>query len=776
MAGPPPPMDLTPGSPQPWRRGPLSPRGYGFPRIAHQEGEIPPELSPLDAFAAQGRLLAKRLEEERSENGRRASRLPPLAIADALAPPRPFYLRSVSDAGPVTDSPSLSQPGDEVQVEPPTGQVHIQVPDVRPTSCYPRLSTVTTSTHSEPLPSTPLPGTSRYDRFGSDVVDADETNADAASIPRTASPDNYDDRSEERVVRQPIPRSPGTQQSSLDSIGQASMSMKSSSGDATSPDLFHAMSLSPPRPRFGRDTSSIRSVPPESPTEDRGSHLEASVSSLPRKLSSGSAFSSGTPPRSPLFPPHPVRSPSVNSERSMTRSLRARTNFSRPLSRAGRPSLDVPSRQSSSEVVPAGTTTYPDEHNVPTPVSMTSDEYFDASDNPTGPAPAYLYSTFSLPRGRILHRNPNVLRDDAPQQQQHRSEWDANQGSSVGHHPPMASRYPEQRPPSPPSPPPNFPTESSPPPPPSSLPQQSSTVHPSTSPSPHEVNASSSQRPPPLENDDGLTTPIPSRAPRELPRLMSNASASAPQASQESSPVDGKHLSAEEHVNKGIECHERGSLNESTYHLRLAARANHPTAMLLYALACRHGWGMRPNPREGVQWLRKAADLVMLEVADDNGRTTNLPNDILESKTRRAQFALSVYELGVSHMNGWGIEPDKALALRCFEIAGAWGDVDALVEAGFCYAQGVGCKKDLKKSAKFYRMAESKGMSMVGNSWIHKSKYKDDDEDDRRARQPPPPVSTTKAESSTTTTTTNEKKMRDRSRTRTIFGRKKSTA
>jgi TPR repeat protein len=47
----------------------------------------------------------------------------------------------------------------------------------------------------------------------------------------------------------------------------------------------------------------------------------------------------------------------------------------------------------------------------------------------------------------------------------------------------------------------------------------------------------------------------------------------------------------------------------------------------------------------------------------------------------------------------------------------AWGDADALAEAGFCYAQGVGCKKDLKKSAKFYRQAEAKGISMIGNSW-----------------------------------------------------------
>jgi TPR repeat protein len=86
-------------------------------------------------------------------------------------------------------------------------------------------------------------------------------------------------------------------------------------------------------------------------------------------------------------------------------------------------------------------------------------------------------------------------------------------------------------------------------------------------------------------------------------------------------------------------------------------------------------------------------------------------------KAYRAQFALSIYELGVSHLNGWGIEQDKSLALRCFEIAGQWGDVDAMAEAGFCYAEGVGCKKDMKKAARFYREAESKGMSMVGNSW-----------------------------------------------------------
>jgi hypothetical protein len=199
--------------------------------------------------------------------------------------------------------------------------------------------------------------------------------------------------------------------------------------------------------------------------------------------------------------------------------------------------------------------------------------------------------------------------------------------------------------------------------------------------------------------------------PLSVSPLHESTAATRPAAKE---PAVARELSAEDHLTKGIECHERGSLQESTYHLRLAAHAKHPTAMLLYALACRHGWGMRPNAREGVRWLRAAADLVGLEVADDDARatTTNTaaatsptasagpaaatgaaagavtgavsgaaaaaaaaaaamgPADLLAAKQRRAQFALSIFELGRSFMNGWGVEQDRALAVRCFEIAG----------------------------------------------------------------------------------------------------------
>lgn len=208
---------------------------------------------------------------------------------------------------------------------------------------------------------------------------------------------------------------------------------------------------------------------------------------------------------------------------------------------------------------------------------------------------------------------------------------------------------------------------------------------------------------------------------------------------------------------------------KSTYHFRLAARAGLPEAMFWYGLACRHGWGMRENKNEAVQWLRRAVDSGQLEVADDEDQTKHgQPTDIVKRKQHRAQYAVAIYELGKCYMNGWGAQQDKALALRCYEIAGNWGDADALVEAGYCYAEGVGCKKDMKKAAKFYRAAEAKGVSMVGNSWIYKDKYMDEAStvsDSRSVRS----GRSLKKDSS-------DKKPRDKSRTRTIFGRKKSTA
>jgi TPR repeat protein len=141
---------------------------------------------------------------------------------------------------------------------------------------------------------------------------------------------------------------------------------------------------------------------------------------------------------------------------------------------------------------------------------------------------------------------------------------------------------------------------------------------------------------------------------------------------------------------------------------------------------------MREQPEEGVRWLRKALETAGagLEAGLVDSRMSTLMDPTAagtvpsgtksksaSNKTVQAQYALAMYELGVSSLRGWGCPKDKKLALRCFEIAGTWGDADALAEAGYCYAQGVGCKKDLKKAAGFYRRAEARGLPAVGNSW-----------------------------------------------------------
>lgn len=205
-------------------------------------------------------------------------------------------------------------------------------------------------------------------------------------------------------------------------------------------------------------------------------------------------------------------------------------------------------------------------------------------------------------------------------------------------------------------------------------------------------------------------------------------STSGPQ-SKSSNTVPGEASAASyEHLESGIKYHEEGDLPKATYHWLLGAQGGHPTAMLLYAMACRHGWGMRCNPAESVRWLQMAIDSSQLEVADDQvlidrgGKA-----DYLAFKTHKAQFALSIYELGVSYMNGWGVKADRSLAVRYFEIAGNWGDGDALSDAAKCYAQGIGVrKKDLHKAAKLYRLAEERGVRVPGNSWIYKEKYASD--------------------------------------------------
>ncbi|KAL4915756.1 hypothetical protein BDW62DRAFT_119630 [Aspergillus aurantiobrunneus] len=714
-------------------------RGGGTsPRVEHFDGEVPPALSPLDAFAFQGRLLARQLEDS-ARRDRRLSRLPPSSVARSLSRPRPGYFRSQSSGDPPQNSKGelARRPTQNARPEP-------EEPRFRPQSEHPRLSSVShlSSEHSY------LGDEDATPRNEHSTVDNDGFSFDAA---RAESPEeDHAMRTSSEAPRRFYAASP---------VGYAVPGpTKGSSTDSVSSRLNIPRSLAPPASPLSRPSSSARAPQPESSDDDYSSSNAGSTFSNPRKLSSGSAMSMPHSPMTSMARSHP-RSPSISSEASNSSHLpRPSFNFSRPMSRSST-SLSAPIGLGVSEP-PYNMQGAMNRSNKPDPIVVpgSSDMPTTPSEEPSSAVSSYIYAKYSLPRGRGVPRDSVIF---SGLQTPH-FEWQEPLFESPEQRPKTAEPQRSARTLSP-SPSPSRQETLS--------PQKTRSVY--DGPVPDDklltpvVSASSAHSTPEPENHESERAPPRPRSSEtsrtdgisETTSSADSASTLRPQTAKAAAP--SAVPSVEDHVAKGIELHEKGSLNESTYHLRIAAKQEHPVAMLLYALACRHGWGMRPNQREGVRWLRKAMDSVGLELSSDSDPTVSAKSKELK-KAYRAQFALSVYELGVSHLNGWGIEQDKPLALRCFETAGRWGDVDALAEAGYCYAEGIGCKKDMKKAAKFYREAEAKGMSMVGNSWIYKDKYMSDDGPDTRSRG--------------RQAHTPEKKGRSKSRTRSLFQRKKANA
>ncbi|KAF7555405.1 hypothetical protein G7Z17_g2181 [Cylindrodendrum hubeiense] len=705
----------------------------------HIAGEAPPELSPLDAFAMQSRLLARQLQESAKE-GNRMSRLPPLTVESPLVVQgRSEYFRSMSqdsasDGGDYSPGRSASGLGLRTELE----DAFSDEAD-RPKSMHPRMSRIP-PTPDENVPEIPARDPSRGRRTLSQIAEPDPFFGD---VRRERSPSPLHSETQSQPDRQ-VETSPSRKEDSIFLPSPQPNGSISGSPEKQKQHSFDELGLAPPRALFPRRSSSIMSSPLLPTDEEGGSgNMSGSFHSLPpRKLSSGSvAFASAL--NSPGLGSF-RRSPSVGSDSSAL--PRPSFNFSRPMSRSGTPVMDSPSRQASSDSQPSFILADDTAH---TPVSMYSEAFLDAQGEDKG-APSYIYSKFSLLEARRFSEE-RTMKNPCIQHNQRNASFHWEQPVVP---PSNVRRIDTNVPPSPPTRPSSSSARAVPE---EALSPNSPLPRPSTE--LRKVHSENSPSMPSLQPSPSLGG---GRASEDSPRgrgrmpISTNTSDTAstirPPPTPRSVAPTASEMSAEEHLAKGIECHENGSLKESTYHLRHAARLNDPTAMLLYALACRHGWGMRANQKEGVEWLRKAAEYASVEIADGEDQVKEGKHvDVVERRTRKAQFALSIYELGVSHMNGWGIEQDKSLALRCFEIAGNWGDVDALAEAGFCYAQGIGCKKNLKNSAKFYRMAEAKGMSMVGNSWIHKAKYNEDDSDAAKK---------------------DKKKARSKSRTRTMFGLK----
>lgn len=788
-------IDLDDSNFDPQRLGSPSPRvdGYHSPRT----GEAPPALSPLDAFALQGRLLAAKFEEQ---DGRRISRLPPLTVANEFARPRQSYFTPPGggqDGGKTTSaesgrpdtsgtSPEVSRPknkhmsfypsiqADDITPQPADGMLS-ERPVLEPVS--EERSSDFSGQDATPRTISPEP---IYQELGS-ALTSDTSKLDFAPEPPRKTPTNDSTKSNwsmnhalvppPRSPLYPPPRSPIHQPSirsvRMDSGDDSdSLSFQSDPYDLTT---YHRK----PSVRSARDRPRSPFSPTFSGRRSPSISSDVSNSDLQGPLRRSMNFSR------PLSPANRLHRPSMDSRPSFEQSNRTLTADSPP----ARPSTDVLSIQDSVENLDPPRRLYAEEPAN----SLTDDEPESRQPGPTNPAESangaqpFIYRTYTLPRGRKVVSRGSFK---AESWLAHQFEWDhptldnpsqnarRAQAESQGEEP----IHTLERQPTLPS------IEDEP---------RNSQETPKQLPNSHQVThsefyATTSLGPPPPEksaprsrscdegrarpagasrfHEEGIAEPLPQPKTQKAPPAINKIEQKSPsqndasihlaidqptlrrksedksRKSEEkgrrsldkkrskknmrdraaSTPTPGPdQVSAEDHLAKGIQAHEEGSLQKSTYHLRLASRAGLAPAMLLYALACRHGWGMRANQQEAVLWLRKAVDLSRMEVdaSDLLPSSFGAMEDKVAARQHKAQLALAIYELGVSYLNGWGIQQDKALALKCFEIAAGWGDADALAEAGFCYAKGVGCKKDLPKAADYYRRAESQGISMAGNSW-----------------------------------------------------------
>ncbi|KDE09373.1 hypothetical protein MVLG_00280 [Microbotryum lychnidis-dioicae p1A1 Lamole] len=177
----------------------------------------------------------------------------------------------------------------------------------------------------------------------------------------------------------------------------------------------------------------------------------------------------------------------------------------------------------------------------------------------------------------------------------------------------------------------------------------------------------------------------------------------------------------EDYLILGIHYHENGELPRAAWYFEQSAKQDGgcPAGMLMHALTLRHGWGCQVNTQLGFKYLQAAAEFVVEDIDHEKAGDHSL----LDTKASKNELVLALHEIGVSFRFGWGVPRDKKMAVAYFTLAADLGDVDAQTDLAFCYANGKGCKKDLRMAAHYYRLAVKQGAESFGLSWIWKAKY-----------------------------------------------------
>ncbi|OMH82486.1 Protein DSF2 [Zancudomyces culisetae] len=195
------------------------------------------------------------------------------------------------------------------------------------------------------------------------------------------------------------------------------------------------------------------------------------------------------------------------------------------------------------------------------------------------------------------------------------------------------------------------------------------------------------------------------------------------------------HLKGEETFHEAVDKFYNGEYNEAFETSRISAECLNSKGMLLYGLCLRHGWGTDIDLKMAFKFIKKAVGCGFYVYKDILKRRQALqpkdqknPESIvlgIEESDEMIFFPLSLFELGQSYYHGWGVIKSPPTAIQYLEIAAEFGFIDAILFLGSCYESGNGkwIKKDLKRSAQYYRAAHKLGCDFYGNSWIFKKKF-----------------------------------------------------
>ncbi|CAD1808522.1 Sel1 repeat family protein [Candida parapsilosis] len=251
--------------------------------------------------------------------------------------------------------------------------------------------------------------------------------------------------------------------------------------------------------------------------------------------------------------------------------------------------------------------------------------------------------------------------------------------------------------------------------------------------------------------------------------------------------LKSQELSPESRTVISQELRAQGKHREASYQLQIAANEpfNNTKAMYLYALALKHGQGVKQNYNTSLKWLCKCIlltqesenssqhkmghlsfnsgliasklnnisqkDLLQLVLVSlkksqdssgmDNGENaemlytqfksynkSEINKIIARNKSRSDIVALSYYELGMYLLNGIGgssnPKTDEANGIICLSKSAAMCSIEAMEQLGELWTTKTKFrKKDLNKAAAWLRSAEVFGAKSIGNSWIYKEKY-----------------------------------------------------